>query len=182
MIRAILAATISALIPASLQAADLTTLDRQATMPDEILEESNELEFFSARPLRDGIFYMPVGRYTNDRDNLILPNLAGIISHGFTLGTFTNSYNDQTYFLGHGLNVLSYGKFGIDLSYGIIHGYDGKLADNDYIPEFAEPLFDGPINPFIVISPYYKISDRWEIYTAISPAVGAFGFKYNFSD
>ena len=139
-----------------------------------------QLEWFSGRKVRNGLMFSPYGLHTFDASYISKPNLVALSFESIIVGTFLNSYGDQAYFLTHGQNIFSYGKFGVDINYGVMFGYQGKLTSTEAFPDFAKPLFEGDINPVGAFLPYYSITDQLEWRAILTPTFVSIGLKLNF--
>lgn len=123
----------------------------------------------------NGQFYFPVGLHTVDTSDVLNLNMLGFSRNGLIAGTFLNSYGDQTFFAGRGQNILTFGRVGVDAIYGLMYGYQGKLTTSENLPDFLFPLFEGEINPFAAITPYYRFSEYVELRAMITPLFSAIG-------
>lgn len=130
----------------------------------------------------DGLLLLPAGWHPST--SLNFQNISGINLVAYSKksligGTFNNSFGDRVWFLGVTRTLISKNRFGLDYSAGLMVGYKGRLAASISGP--LKPLFEGNLNPYIAISPYYQISDRLEArILAAPPNIVGFGLKYRF--
>lgn len=139
------------------------------------------LDFVWGGAPKNGVIYLPFGRHTQIQDeNLTVNNLVGVVYNSISLGTFINSFREQTWYLVVMRNIFSYHGFGIDYFAGILYGYNGKLANVKGIPFRDTFLFKYNLNPIISLDTYYEITDYFHIQAMITPLVILSGIKYNF--
>ena len=104
---------------------------------------------------------------------------------GFTVKSvnfiiFENSYDDPSVAIAQAREAFSFGKTGVDMSYGLMHGYHGRLEERSSIPNALRPLFAGEIDPVVALSPYYQVSKRFEVRAIITVGFSALGMKFLF--
>jgi hypothetical protein len=138
------------------------------------------LAFVWGRTPKNGIIYLPFGRHTQiQNENLTANNLVGVVYKSISLGSFINSFHDQTWYLVVMRNIFSRHGFGIDYFAGILYGYDGKLSTVEGIPLRDTFLFKSDINPILSLDTYYEITDHFQMHIMITPLVVLSGIKYN---
>ena len=146
-----------------------TTLKRVAT-------------FLKGSTPEDGLLLMPVGWHPRPSlagDSLTSVNLIALSKKSLIGGTFNNSFGDRVWFIGVNRTLLSKNRFGLDYSAGLMVGYKGNLANSIKGP--LSPLYEGHVNPYFAIAPYYRMSERLEArLLAAPPNIVVFGLKYLF--
>jgi hypothetical protein len=130
----------------------------------------------------DGFGYMPYGWHLgNDltASNISKTHFISLTKNGISGSTFINSFGDRTWSLGFSRTLFVKNRIGLDYSVGLMVGYQGKLPD--FLPQFLRPLFEGNLNPYIMASPYYRITEKLEARLVYAPPrVILFGFNYLF--
>lgn len=140
------------------------------------------LTFVKGTTPADGVLLMPTGWHPSrslTSNNLSSVNLVAFLKKSLIGGTFQNSFGDRVWFLGVTRTLISKKRFGIDYSAGLMFGYDGNLAPS--VNSVLRPLFEGNVNPYFAIAPYYQISEQLEVrLLAAPPNIVVFGLKYLF--
>lgn len=156
---------------------------RAATKEPRMSQKSGSLggvlTFLRGRPVRDGVAFLPFGHYYTEPSSLTKNYLTVIIYRSMALGTFVNSFGDQTTFLAFNRKIFSHRRFGMEYLAGLMVGYQGNLAKSSF-PLSKTFLFTGNVNPVFGLSPYYRISERFELRAVMTPLVILLGVKYNF--
>lgn len=145
-------------------------------------KSSAVIGFLKGRTTEDGVYYFPFGWHTNDAPTLgnIMNNNVIALSKGPIVGgTFINSYKDRTFFLGAIRTVYTRGRIGLDYSAGLMVGYKGKLS-SDTDGGLRNALFEGNVNPYMMLTPYYKLTDNLDIRLLVVPHVILIGLKRQF--
>ena len=107
---------------------------------------------------------------------------VGVNYNTYTFSTFSNSYGDRSFFLGVKRHWVSNETYDIGFALGAIHGYDGKLAELEQIPQFLREsyLVKGPVNPLIGLLGNYHLSDTVSFSVTVLPLVVLYGFEIKF--
>lgn len=143
-------------------------------------DDHRERAAFGIRPVKNGVFYFPVGRHFSHNSDVSRHDLLGVIHQSWTFAVFENTYGNTTAFLGRGHNFWSHGRFGADVFYGLMYGYHGRLATAPGIPSALRPLYEGELNPAVLVSPFVRLSTRSELRVLITPQFWSLGLKVNF--
>ncbi len=141
------------------------------------------LKFLWGKDAVPGIYYVPYNSHASTNYTDLHPsNLIGIIRGRYSFGTFNNSFNDRTVFAGLTRDIALGRRFGIEYSFGLMVGYQGKLAGSfgSGPLRFLQPLFQGNLNPYVTVGPYYRLTERLDVSLNWSLAFVSLGFKYRF--
>lgn len=144
--------------------------------------------FFYGTTPKNGIFYLPYGFHTTNRDykgntrsrDFRSFQLMGGVYHSFYLSTFINSFSDRVWSLGIERDVFKLYRLHFGYGAGLMYGYRGKLADVDGIPFRRTFLVKHNINPLIVLTSHIDISEHVELKFVLEPLVIAGGIKLDF--
>ncbi len=128
----------------------------------------------------DGVYYFPIGTHYLEDQDLAFPHMVALTHGPITLTAFENSFSDPVVAVAQGRELYANGRFGTDLFYGIMVGYQGKLESSDYVPKPLRPLYKGNISPIVAISPHFEVSNSVELRAMLAPGFLALGFKYKY--
>ena len=141
---------------------------------------SRALTFAIGTKAADGFAYLPFGWHPSDSltaANISENHFISLTRNGVSVSTFINTFGDRTWGLGFSRTLYLRNRIGFDYSVGLMVGYQGNLAPR--VPRFLRPLFKGNLNPYIIASPYYQISEKLEARLLYGPPnMILFGFNY----
>ena len=130
------------------------------------------------QPVKNSIFYEPLGSHTKDgHRKLKWFQLAGFTYHSFFAMTFINSFNDRTYALGMQRYVYQNKIIALGYGFGLMYGYNGRLANVGGIPFRNSFLFKYDINPLACLLADINLSKRVKMSFVITPLVLTVGLR-----
>ncbi len=141
---------------------------------------ASEFHGFFGEASPDGVYYLPLGYHTKHRFSLTNRELIGIEYHSIAFGTFINSFDDRTWYLGMLRTVYTHNDFSLDVLGGLLYGYRGKLSTTEGMPFRNSFLWRDNLNPVITVVPGYAISDHVQLQILLTPLMICGGAKYVF--
>lgn len=143
---------------------------------------ANILTFLWGRPVKNSIFYLPIGSHTrNGHRQLKFFQLMGGTYKTFCLMTFINSFGDRVFSAGVERYIFQYRRFFLGYGAGIMYGYKGNLSTVHGIPFRHTFLFEHNLNPVVVGIADITLTQRIQFSFVFSPLLVAGGIRYNFS-
>ncbi len=135
------------------------------------------------KPVRDSIFFLPVGSHTMDgHQGLKFFQLAGGTYKTFYLMTFINSFGQRVVSAGIERYFWQWRRLSLGYGAGVMYGYNGNLSTVHGIPFNNSFLFKYDLNPVVVGLADIAITKRFQLSFVIAPLVVAGGLRYNFED
>lgn len=172
---------VSGCVPLSVDSQDASNLVPISEQRQINFNDTSIIDIVIGGPVEDAMFFMPSGVHTRaKRLRVTNHNMVGVIHNSIVYGTFTNSFDDQTYVVGFARNIYSSGNFGLDYYAGVMHGYKGFFYDVSHIPLHNTFLFKGNLNPAVAIVPYYNVTDEFAVQALYAPGMLIVGTKFEF--
>lgn len=128
----------------------------------------------------DGVYFMPIGYHTKHKLSFTNQQVIGITYRSLVFGSFINSFEDRTWYLGIVRTVFTFHSLSVDLVAGALYGYRGNLSKTEGIPLRNSFLWTHNLNPVITVNVDYKISEYVQFSTIFTPLIICSGLKYNF--
>lgn len=141
---------------------------------------SRAFAFTRGEKAADGFMYLPFGWHPSksfSTDGISMNHFVSLTKNGISGSTFINSFGDRTWSLGFSRTLFLNNRIGLDYSFGLMVGYRGELGP--IAPHVLRPLFEGNLNPYVIASPYYQITEKLEARLLFAPPnMFLFGINY----
>jgi len=142
---------------------------------------SNIFKFLWGKPVKNSVFYLPVGTHTR-HFGLTYFHLAGGSYKTFYLMTFINSFDDRVFSAGVERYIWQYHQLSVGYGAGLMYGYHGNLSTVHGIPLKDTFLFKYNINPVVVGIADITLTKRTQMTFVLAPLVVSIGIRFNFSE
>jgi hypothetical protein len=130
-------------------------------------------------PASNSVMVLPAGTHVFDPD-VVDFMFVGLTYESVMLSTFVNSFGDRTYFLAAKRNWIDNEKYDVGYAFGLIYGYDGRLAEVGDIPFKDTFLFNGPVSPLLGLTSNYHVTENFSVNLTLQPLVVLYGFEVKF--